>query len=85
MLAKHLSGRILGGFKFSGNLPGLPPAHRCLITASACQTNPALAQSQFVRADAQPELPRPGASEREMGKGVNYTNYNDPPMRALTS
>ena len=79
MLAEnHLERSILGGFKFSG-IYQASSGSPLPITASACQTNPALAQSTSSCAPTlNPNFPGPGRQNGKWGKGVNYTNYNDP-------
>jgi hypothetical protein len=68
---------ILGGFKFSGvfqDFSGSPLA----ITASACQTNPALAQSSSSCAETlNPNFVGQSARQNgKWGKGINTSNYN---------
>jgi hypothetical protein len=79
ILADNLTERaVLGGFKLSGIFQaysGSPLA----ITASQCQVNPALAQSTSSCAPTlNPNFPGPGRQNGKWGKGVNYSNYNDP-------
>jgi hypothetical protein len=72
----QLERAILGGFKFSGiyqAYSGSPLA----ITASACQTNPALAQSSSSCAPTMnPNFTGSARQNGKWGTGVTWANYN---------
>ena len=79
VLADNFTERaILGGFKFSGiyqAYSGSPLA----ITASACQTNPSLAQSTSSCAPTRnPNFSGRARQGGKWGRGVTWANYNDP-------